>query len=157
MPKKTKDGNCPIPNPRGNRPGDIERLDRYIWVLELRRNGLTYEEIAKEVGYANRSSAYAAFQAILQMTLHETAEEARQLELERLNLMFNKLMPGIEKGHPRAIEAAIKIMDRRAKYLGIEFASEPDVEIKVRFENIADMMRQQIMAAQREGLPGEHE
>jgi hypothetical protein len=64
----------------------------------LRGRGLSYPRIANELGYADHTGAYYAVQRALQATVEEPAAEVRQLELERLDTLY---------------EAALKVLERR--------------------------------------------
>jgi len=50
----------------------------------------------------------------------EMAEEIRRLELERLDRMFLGLWQSAIQGDTRAINSALRVMERRSKLLGIE-------------------------------------
>ena len=57
--------------------------------------------------------------AALERALREPAEEVRELELRRLDHMLFKLSPRLEEGDLKAIGAALKIADHRARLLGL--------------------------------------
>ncbi|MGA7121197.1 MAG: hypothetical protein WBY94_13920 [Polyangiaceae bacterium] len=87
--------------------------------LELRKRGLTYPQNAKAMGLALSNAPKAVQQAIADIP-KELAEDVRLLELERLDRMLAGMWPKAVAGDPKAVAAAVKIMDRRAKYLGID-------------------------------------
>lgn len=88
--------------------------------LELRRSGYTYEMIARALGYSDRSLAARAVKSALKEIIREPAEEVLQLELGRLDGMLRGILDAAETGDVQAIDRALKIMDRRAKYLGLD-------------------------------------
>jgi len=58
--------------------------------------------------------------AQLETAAIETAEEIRRLELERLDAMLFAIGPEVRKGSYGAIDRALKIMERRARLLGLD-------------------------------------
>lgn len=106
---------------------EIATTEKQIKALDLRRQGKSYTDIAKELGYSSGSGAHNAVKKALRKTLKEPADELRKLENARLDAMLLALWPGIEKGDPKAIAAAVKISDRRAKLNGLDAPSGVDV------------------------------
>lgn len=98
----------------------VNALDRQLTALRLRRAGVPYADIAKELGYAGRDGAHRAVKAALRKTLQEPADELRALELERLDALQMALWPRAQKGDKVAIDQVLKIMERRAKLLGLD-------------------------------------
>lgn len=86
----------------------------------MRLVGLSYDKIAEKVGFASKSGAYHAVMAALTKTLREPAEELRTLELERLDDMTLPLMAQAKKGNQGAVDRLLRIMERRAKLLGLD-------------------------------------
>lgn len=90
--------------------------------LELRRAGLSFDEIAARVGYTNRGSAKRAFDRALARTLQQPAAEIRQLEADRLDRLQVALWPNAMRGHVGAVDRVLAIMERRARLLGLDHA-----------------------------------
>lgn len=118
-----------------------ELIEKELRVVELRRAGHTWEEIANRTGYANPSAAFNAFQQAIRRVLREPVEEALELELQRLDKFLNSLWPAIEAGDPAAIDRGLKIMDRRAKYLGMDAPTKQQVEVTT-YEGGTDIDRE---------------
>lgn len=95
--------------------------------MRLRAQGHTFDTIAEMLGYANRSGAYHAVITALKDTLQEPADELRTLEVERLDTMLHALMEKIEGGEEGAINTALRVMERRAKLLGLDQPAKVDV------------------------------
>lgn len=109
---------------------DPDQIEKERQVIVLRRAGHTFDEIATRVGYANPSGAWQAFQRALKRTLVEAGiEELRQTELDRLDRLQAAVWDEAMTGDVRSVETALKILDRRAKYLGLD--SPLKVEAKV--------------------------
>lgn len=69
--------------------------DRDVRAVELARRGLTYDQIAAQMGYRDRSGAYRAVQRGLTDAYRESADALTQLEMERLNALtrlFEKII-----------------------------------------------------------------
>lgn len=98
----------------------IEATEKQRLAIELRKAGLGYEEIARRVGYSGPSGAYNAIQSALKKVLKEPAEELRTLEASRLDEMLLGIWPDVKAGSLPAIDRAIKLMERRAKMLGLD-------------------------------------
>jgi hypothetical protein len=104
-------------------------VDKERKVLELRRTGMSYAEIAQAVGYQGPGAAWKACQRALTKTLQEPADEVRIIELVRLDAYLTYLQGKIERGDTRAIDTALRVGDRRAKLLGIDAPTKAQVEV----------------------------
>jgi len=96
--------------------------------LELRMEGKTFDEIAEEVGYAGRQGAHDAVIRSLKEITREPAEELLKLDLERLDKMFGVHYLNAQAGDPQALAACMKIMERRAKLLGLDAPVKQEVQ-----------------------------
>jgi hypothetical protein len=56
----------------------------------------------------------------LRETLQEPADEVRQLELLRLDRYLSAIAEKVDSGDLKAIDRALKIMERRSKLLGLD-------------------------------------
>ncbi len=106
--------------PTHNAVPEPEQLDRELKVLELRRAGLTWQRIAVQVGYADHSGAYLAYKRALKRVLQQPAEELRQAEIDRLDRLQLAAWPKAMQGDNSAIATVLRIMERRAKLLGLD-------------------------------------
>ena len=106
--------------------------ERQIRALELRREGKSFPQIARELGYRSVAGAYDSVMGALRETVREPAEQVRALELERLGLMFAAVWPTALEGDIPAQQQVLRLMDRRARYLGLDQPLKVDVEAKVR-------------------------
>lgn len=88
--------------------------------VELRTAGLTYDQIAMELGYANRGTVYRVVAEALKAQTLEAVGELRSLEVERLDslqlAMWEKAMEG---DVPSAI-AVVRCVMSRCRLLGLE-------------------------------------
>jgi len=122
----------------------VQAIDKDLEALELRRQGFTYDQIAQSLGYTGKSGSYAAVQRALALSVRETADEVRQLEVERLEdlrrpalealrrrhlvVSQGKVMYDPDTGEPlvdsmpalHAIDRLIKISERMAAFRGLD-------------------------------------
>lgn len=110
----------------------LSATERQRAALALRAAGLTLEAIASQLGYKDASGAYRAICTGLTRTLREPAEQLRTLELERLDRMQEAIWPSVVAGKLIAIDRALAIQERRAKYLGLDAPARIDVETRIR-------------------------
>lgn len=116
----------------------LEAIGKQNRALELRIAGASLPEIAREVGYAGAPGAFKAIDTAIARQQHQAAETVRKLELSRLDRMLLSLWPTIidPKVPPaervRVVDAIIRIMDRRAKYLGLDAPIKIDVAEQIR-------------------------
>lgn len=112
-------------NPGIAQPDERQRQHE---ALKLCLAGATYERIADELGYADRSGAFRAVQAVLDRQESHAAEELRKIEDARLDLLWLKAFPKVMAGELKAIEVAAKLHDRRVKLHGLAAPQRVQVE-----------------------------
>ena len=88
--------------------------------LELRKAGATYEQIAHQLGYHDKSHARKEIAEAIDRIVREPATEVLDLELSRLDAMLVGLWTKAKGGDGAAIDRVLRIMDRRARYLGLD-------------------------------------
>lgn len=108
-------------------------VERGQEALGLRARGKSYQEIGEALGIT-ASGAYKIVQNALKRTQHEAADEVRAMELTRLDELLDGVWEKAKRGDSRAVVAALAIMDRRAKYMGLDKPEAPD-KIEVVFTN----------------------
>lgn len=105
-------------------------LERELRALELRKAGASYAQIAEVLGIS-RSAAHKAVARALDKVIAEVRENAdrlRALELERLDHLSRELWRQALKGHLGAIDRLLKVMERRAKLLGLDAPTKADIQ-----------------------------
>ena len=106
-----------------------ELVDKEKRVLELRRAGATYDQIAQAVGYATPQGALLAYKRALARTLNEAgAAELREMELDRLDRLQQAVWPTAVQGDLPSLDRVLKIMHQRALYLGLYAPVKAQVE-----------------------------
>jgi hypothetical protein len=117
--------------------------ERQAYALRLRRDGATYDDIARVVGYADKASAYKAIRSALAEITREPAAEVKALELARLDALYASAMAIVDaapvipddededadpdeaydaamKTRLDAIRTALKVSERRSKLEGLD-------------------------------------
>lgn len=124
--------------PRRSRGGaasaaSIVRADREREAVVLRRAGSSYEEIAKRVGFADRSGAKKAVERGLSRWMRGADEELRAMELERTEAIIRRLWPSIDRDDPDRDDIALylKVADYRARIAGLYAPRRQHVEVAV--------------------------
>lgn len=90
--------------------------------LDLRRTGASYREIAKVLNMS-LGNAHRLVKRALNRNLakcEEIAVEIRTLELDRLDALQTYLWGKAKRGNATAIDRILKIMERRARLLGLD-------------------------------------
>lgn len=111
------------------RTGELDA--RRSRALNLRLAGLTYREIADREDVSVRT-AYNDVQAALKLTLQEPADSVRAQELARLDRMQRSVWPQVLSGDVKAGEYLLKVMDRRARLLGLDAPRRIDITALIR-------------------------
>lgn len=96
---------------------------RRLKALEMRREGKSYSSIAKKLNSTIRiihMDIGTVLKKEIQKRTRTHLAQIVQLELERLDLLFEKAWELIKGNNVAAIDKALKIMERRAKYLGLD-------------------------------------
>jgi len=109
-----------LPPVRGQHRNRALAAARRARAVELRTTGLTYGQIAMELGYANRGTVYHVVSEALKAQTAEAVGELRSLEVERLDslqlAMWRKAMDG---DVPSAI-AVVRVIMARCRLLGLD-------------------------------------
>lgn len=123
-----------FPNPETS-ADKLKKKERAIQALELRKAGASFAVIADQVGFADESGARKAVKALMDKREYEAVDEARKMELERLDRMMlgngkSGLYNMAVQGNFGAIDRMIKITEQRAKLLGLYMPAKQDLNIR---------------------------
>jgi hypothetical protein len=128
-------------NPKSSTtPASIERRERDLECVRLRRDGLHWETIAQQLGYNAPGNAYRQFMIIMHEYPREDVETARDIEAERYDQLQQAIWAKCLNGDTWAIDRALKLMDQRARLLGLNkpvpqtfnLVTETDVDRAIR-------------------------
>ncbi len=92
--------------------------------VELRIEGCGYDDIAREVGYANRGTAHRVVQQVLNARTADGVDQLRAMEKARLDALQRPLWDRAMAGHLPSVRAVHKIIVTRIALLGLS-ADDP--------------------------------
>ena len=97
-------------------------LQRQIQALELRKAGFSYRAIAEklDIGHAQAHKDVMGELERLAQLRDGKATEILELELERLDMLTKGLEPMARTGNPGSVNSFLRVMERRAKLLGLD-------------------------------------
>lgn len=120
----------PKDDTKGTTTRDVNAAMRAASAMKMRaEQRLTYEEIARQCGYADRRSCHKAVQRELERTVVTNANELRREELAQLEYLQYECLKRLrdtryEKSMLFAVDRILQISERRAKLLGLD--TKPD-------------------------------
>jgi hypothetical protein len=117
----------------------IDAALRQTEALSLRQAGKTFAEIAAKLGYSDHSGARNAVLAALRENAAEPNAEMRALELARLDALQAALWLNATAGHLGAVDRVLKVMERRARILGLDAPPQKPAE-----GDIDDLIQQEL-------------
>ena len=118
----------------------VKASARAIQAVDMRLAGSAYSDIAKALGYADESGAWRAVDRLLSRQKRESADAIRGIEVNRLDKLIAAIWPRALAGDGKMIDVVLRIMERRARYLGLDAPARIDL--------VADLRR----IAEAEGL-----
>jgi len=142
---------------------EIDTIQKDHQAAELRVIGLTYQQIGDRLGYSRQAAYQAVARAIADIPRMAT-EELRTLELEKLDDLERKLRIILQKNHYKvsasgkvvthegepvvdsgpeiqAILGILKVIDKRAKLLGLDAPTKVETEVTV-FDGTGEVERE---------------
>ncbi len=118
----------------------LETAERRAFVLRLRKQGKTYVDIAQATieefgaerlpaGFDDRYAWKDVARELdrLRNEIADSVDDVVELEVQRLDAIFDKLWPKVENGDEKAVNAALRVMERRAKLLGLDAPTKQDI------------------------------
>ena len=94
----------------------IERRSRAV---ELARSGMSYDDIAARLGYANRSGAWKAVQAALKEHQAEAVDEYRLRQVMALDRLQMSVWGEALAGDTKAVGVVVRVIGQRCRLLGL--------------------------------------
>jgi hypothetical protein len=126
---------------RGNSKGQTEQAaERRVEALKLRQDGWSYRRIAEKLDVSVSTAHDDVHHALKELNELERTEaaELRRLELERLDIALAAVMPQVEQGRLLAVDRLLSIMDRRAKFLGLDAPTKQQTEVSGELEVVSN-------------------
>jgi hypothetical protein len=93
----------------------------------MRRAGATIDQIREHLKYASSLAVRKDLANALATLAREPAEEIRTIELARLDGLMVTLWPAARRGDLAAVDRILKVMERRAKLLGLDAPARHEV------------------------------
>lgn len=100
----------------------VQGAEQRIKCLQLRKLGLSYQEIGDQLGISRQQAHKHVWKALDQyaITTEEEVAEAKATELARLDGMLKGHYPKAMAGHVGSAQICLKINERRSKLLGLD-------------------------------------
>lgn len=108
-----------LPRVEGRHRNRALAAARRARAIELRAQGWTYEQIADELGYANRGTVCHIVHDALTARQVEAVDDLRFLERERLDALQVALWDKAMNGDTKAAESVLGIVMARIRLLGL--------------------------------------
>jgi predicted transcriptional regulator len=93
---------------------------RRIRAVELLASGCTYQQVADQLGYTSRGTAYAVVAKALREQTAEAVADLRDLENARLDALQVALWDAAMTGDVRSATVIVKIVQARVHLNGLE-------------------------------------
>ena len=116
----------------GDRHSDqalIDALKRRAAVMRLRLSGADFDTIAAACGYADRSGAYRAWREGMRDIAGPVAQEAYDLELQRLDAALAAIWDKVLRGNLTALDRFLALTAARRKLMGLDAALKLDLDV----------------------------
>ena len=92
---------------------------RKLKAIQLKTAGLTYQQIADQLGYASRGTVYKIIKDAQSARLDNAVEEHRAYEVDRLNAMQGALWDRALAGDLQAIDRVLRLIEARCRLWGL--------------------------------------
>jgi hypothetical protein len=109
----------------------VSTVDKKLQALELRKDCLTYQEIADRLGCSRGNAYKLVTKGLAELTeqVKSSADELRELENIRLDTLWTKAYDKAHGGDLSAINTCLKISERRAKLNGLDSPTRADITV----------------------------
>jgi hypothetical protein len=117
--------------PHGPPNRDVNAGNRASLAIKLRASKMTYDQIAAQCGFADRSACRKAVMRELQRVVVADVEELRREECYTLDMLQTECMKlALDKDNKArlfAVDRCLAIMERRSRLMGLDI--KPDENI----------------------------
>lgn len=141
-----------MPRPKKINADTISYAERRAKGLRMRAMRMTYQQIADQLYKGNKGQCHRDLQRAIDDLPREAAEQVRMQEVELLDVMARGLVTKASKGDDKAVQSMLRIMERRARYLGldvpVQVESLGDGQINVVFDtalNVPGMAKAEVI------------
>lgn len=109
----------------------IRRQQRIAAAMDFRLQGHTHRAIATQLHVSPETVRRYVLEGMAKHVPAETAQQVLKMELWRLDQMQSGIFGQAAHGDTVAIEAMLKIMQRRARYLGLDQDKSAGVSVSI--------------------------
>ena len=96
------------------------RTEREARAVQLALARRSYDDIAKELGFANRSGAWKSVHRALKREVVEGARDLRDVEMARLDALQAAYWSRAVDGDVKAATIVLRVIERRSRLLGLD-------------------------------------
>lgn len=121
--------------------------EKRLRALNLRKAGATYEQIAQQLGYANRGTAHKAVRYALAEQRGESPRESHRLDEQRLDQLLMALWPKAMKGDGWAVDRILRIIELRRDPEPVESRGTVEAAVRSDLERLPEELRGSGLAA----------
>ncbi len=117
--------------------------------VQLRIAGTSWADIARQLDYDSKASAYTDVRRALERAVTKLAvplEIHRELMLQRLDTMLNALWPAVLTGDTKAIDSAGRLLDRYMNLLGLQAPQRHELTLEVLDAALVEVEQQLALA-----------
>lgn len=121
----------------------VDRAEKTAILVRSLAAGRTLSTVANELGLSH-GTAHNWYTEALRETWEESAGDREAVlgaELTKLAIAERALMPKVLIGDPRSIDVYLRVMDRRARYLGLDQPAKVRVEVGRVDEVVAEIVQ----------------
>lgn len=116
-------------------PRRILAKQRHAQALQMRMDGLSFDAIAKQLGYADAPGAYEAVKRALAAIPAAEAAQYRALNVERLNQEREGFRARLAPGEKERVALELSVQEREANYLGLDAPRPQPLPVSVYNDN----------------------
>jgi hypothetical protein len=109
-----------LPKVDGQHRNKALAASRRVKAVELRTRGLTYDQIAVQLGYANRGTVFRVVSDALKAETVEAVKDLRSLEVARLDALQDAVWDKAMAGDVPSVMAARRVIMARCRLLGLD-------------------------------------
>lgn len=118
-------------------PAGVLAAHQQAAAMRMRIDGFTYEEISTKLGISEPRMVMETISRGIKRTLLDSVEQYRNIELLRLESIHRLVWKRIKMGRLDQVPNVLRIMERRAKLLGLDAPERHDILLQ-EVERLAD-------------------
>jgi len=140
-------------HPRPKTTTQLKTMEKARKIHAMRVNGIAFEDIAEELGYADASGPWKLMQAYLKEVRIENGQDFARLENDRLEMAHRAMLDEMVNGKYKvqAALAIVRISESRRKLFGVDAPSRSEIEIQGAMSFLAQLPEGELDAIIAEG------